>query len=424
MTLPINKRDFDVFLSHAHKDQVFVAQLDRWLTEKAGLKVWYDARELGGGALLATDLQRAIERCRGILLVASNDSLSRGWVKAEYNCAMDERANHEDFRVVAMRLGDANVKEIMKGTTWIDIPEARLDADSALAIIRAFYPGEKLPNPATARDVYISCSWQTADSASARAVCTFLADQGFRLIGDAKDQEGFGTGNRVEQIIASCGAFVGIIPFRGVEQAKAEADPYKYFMREMDFAVQLGLPAVIVADPRVKRIDGPDSHWLAMETHASECPTAVVSALDALWDGWREPPKPQYVFCAMDLESPAARPGGPIRHLIERITRLPTIVGNEIHGESLHLAIMKKIREAFVVLADITDDNVNACIEAGMGLLAGTNVRLVAHGKPRNPPFMLRAAGQLSGYADEVEQIGVLHKVLRPYRRRVINAEL
>ncbi len=424
MTLPINKRDFDVFLSHAHKDHVFVAQLNRWLTERAGFRVWYDARELAGGALLATDLQRAIERCRGVLLVASNDSLDRGWVLKEYNCAMDESANHQGFRVVALRLGDANVKGIMKGTTWIDIPEACLDADSALAIIRAFYPGEKLPNPATARDVYISCSWQTADSTSARAVCTSLADLGFRLIGDAKDQEGFGTGNRVERIIASCGAFVGIIPFRGTEEAKADVDPYKYFIREMDWATQLGIPTVAVVDPRLKRVDGPDDHWLRMETDASECPKSVVSALDTLWDDWREPSKPQYVFCAMDLESSAVIPGGPIRHLIERITGMPTIVGNEIQGESLHLAIMKKVCEAFVVLADITDDNVNACIEAGMGLVAGTNVRLVAQGKARNPPFMLRAAGQLSSYADGVEQIGVLHKVLRPYRRRVINAEL
>ena len=161
-----------------------------------------------------------------------------------------------------------------------------------------------------------------------------------------------------------------------------------------------------------------------METGASACPASIVSSLESLWDDWREPPKPQYVFCAMDLESTAAFPGGPIRHLIERITGMPTIVGNEIHGESLHLAIMNKVRDAFLVLADITDDNVNACIEAGMGLVAGTNVKLVARGKARNPPFMLRAAGQLSGYADEVEQIGVLHKVLRPYRRRVINAEL
>jgi len=424
MTLPINRREFDMFLSHAHKDETFVAELDSWLTQKAGFRVWYDARELGGGSLLATDLQTAIERCRGILLVASNESLDRGWVKAEYNSAMDERANYEDFRVVALRLGNANVKDLMKGITWIDIPEGRLDANSALAIIRAFYPGEKLPNPSTARDVYISCSWHTADNSSARAVCTSLVEQGFRLIGDSKDQDGFGAGNRVERIIASCGAFVGIIPFRHTEGAAANADPYKYFIREMDFAARLGIPALVVADPRIKRTDGPDGHWLQMETDVSECPKSVASAINALWDDWQEPPRPQYVFCAMDLESAAAVPNHPIRHLIERITGMRTIVGNEISGESLHLEIMKKVREAFLVLADITDDNVNACIEAGMGLVSGTNVKLVTLGKTRNPPFMLRAAGQLSAYGDEVEHFGILHKILRPYRRRVINAEL
>jgi hypothetical protein len=424
MALPINKRDFDVFLSHAHKDHAFVMQLDRWLTEKAGLRVWYDARELAGGALLATDLQIAIERCRGILLVASNESLERGWVKAEYNCAMDERANYQDFRVVAIRLNNANVKDIMKGTTWIDIPDALLDADSALAIIRAFYPGEKLPNPASARDIYISCSWSTTDNASARAVSASLADQGFRLIGDAKDQMGFGSGNRVERIIASCGGLVGIIPFRGAEEARADAGPYKYFIRELDFANRQELPVIVVADPRLKRGDGQDGHWLRMETDASECPAPVVSALNALWDNWQKPSKPHYVFCAMDLESAAAVPSGPIRHLIERIIGMPTIVGNEVDDTALHLAIMKKVRDAFLVLADITDDNVNACIEAGIGLAVDTNVRLVARGRARNPPFMLRGAGQLLGYADEVEQIGVLHKVLRPFRRRVINAEL
>ena len=424
MPLPLNKRDFDVFISHAHKDQAFVAQLDRWLTEKVGLKVWYDARELGGGSLLATDLQGAIERCRGILLIASEEALASGWVKAEYNCAMDERANQEGFRVVAVRVAKANPKDLMRGTTWIDISEPQLDEHAALAILRAFYPGERLPNPGSARDVYVSCSWQAADNTSARAVCRALADQGFRLIGDAKDQLGFGGGNRVERIIASCGAFVGIVPFRGAAEARADADPYKYFMREADFAARLGLPTVVVADPRIARADGPDDAWVRMDTGASECSSALEAMLDALWERWQSPPQPQYIFYAVDLESPSAAPGSPIRHMIERITGMPVIVGNEIQGDALHLAIAQRICGAFLVLADITDDNVNACIEAGMGLAAGTNVRLVGRGRPRNPPFMLRGAGQFATYADEVERIGVLHKSLRPFRRRLINVEL
>jgi hypothetical protein len=422
MTLPIHKRDFDLFLSHAHKDAALVAELYRWLTN-AGLRVWYDARELGGGALLATDLQAAIERCRGILLVASEESLQRGWVKAEYNSAMDERANQDAFRVVALKLPNANVKDLMKGTTWIDMSASTLDADTALGIIRALHPGEKRPNPAAARDVFISCSWQPDDSSSARAVCQALVGQGFRLIGDARDQKGFGKGKRVERIIASCGAFVGVLPFRGVETAAANERPYNYFLQEMDSAAKLDLPIVIVADPRIRRTDGSDADWLRMETCAQETSAEVSLYLDRLWNEWRQPPEPQYVFCAMDLDSDLAQATGPVRHLVERITGMPTIIGSEIHEENLQSAIMRKICSAFLVLADITDDNLNTCIEAGMALAAGTNLELVARGKPRRPPFMLRAL-QMPTYENDLERLAILHRILRPYRRRIINTEL
>ena len=129
--------------------------------------------------------------------MASDESLARGWVKAEYNSAIDERANYDAFRVVALRFPNANVKELLRGTSWIDLPGPCLDADSALAIVRACYPGERLPNPAGARDIFVSCSWQPDDSESARAVCRSLVEQGFRLIGDARDQKGCGRGQRV-----------------------------------------------------------------------------------------------------------------------------------------------------------------------------------------------------------------------------------
>lgn len=422
MSLPLQRRDFDVFLSHAHKDAAFVAQLDSWLTS-AGLHVWYDARELAGGSLLASDLQSAIERCRGMLLVASGESVSRGWVKNEYNCAMDERANQDGFRIVALRMPDASVKDLMKGTTWIDVAGPALSADNVLSIIQSFYPGERRPNPASARDVYFSCSWQPDDSGSARAVAKTLIGQGLRLIGDARDQKGFGNGRRVERIMASCGACVAVVPYRGVESASATDRPYNYFLREIDYAEELDLPTLVIADPRVQRRDRPDDRWLRMETGATECPSAVNDALVGLWEQWRNPPLPQYVFCALDLEGPAAKTGSAVRHLVERVTGMPTVVGTDVHEENLQSAIMRRLCQAFLVVADITDDNLNTCIEAGMSLAAGTNVELLARGKPRRPPFMLRSL-QMPTYDSDMELVAVLHRILRPYRRRVINAEL
>ena len=188
----------------------------------------------------------------------------------------------------------------------------------------------------------------------------------------------------------------------------------------MDVAARLDLPSVIVSDPGIRRIDGSDADWLRMETAAKECPTSVSVNLTGLWEQWREPVSPQYVFCAMDLDPDPSN--GQIRSLIERITGMPTIVGSEIHEDNLQSAIMKKVCNAFVVLADITDDNLNTCIEAGMGLAARTNVELIARGKSRRP-FMLQAL-QMPTYEDEVGHVAVLHRILRPYRRRVINAEL
>lgn len=421
--MPLNKRDFDIFLSHAHKDERFVSELYYWLTAKAGFRVWYDAHELPGGAMLATDLQKAIERCRSILLVASEESVSRGWVKNEYNSAMDEHAKDSNFRVVALKIAGANTKELMKGITWIDAPELKLDIQTTQALIRACYPGENIPNPVTARDVFISRSWHGDDNASAQAVCQALAEQGFRLIGDAKDQQGFGGGNRVERIIASCGAFVGIIPYRNEPHARTSQGAYKYFMQEIEFATKLALPCIIISDHRVSLEDGSDQMWLRMDTNDSNCSTSIGLALQTLWENWVPPPQPQYIFLAMDLDSKAASPGGPIRNLIERITGMPTIVGNEVFGSRIQSAIRDKICDAFVVIADITDDNLNTCIEAGMALARDTNLELLTCGKPRRPPFMLRDL-QMLAYEDDIERVGIIHNIARRYRRRIINAEL
>jgi hypothetical protein len=426
MALPLNKRDHDIFLSYAHSDRPFVEKLYRWLQESAGLQAWWDDRDLSAGAMLATDLQRAIERCRAVLLIASDESLARGWVLNEYNAAMDQRANFRGFRMVALRMGGAQVEELMKGISWIDVADGEFTADIALAILRALHPSENQPNPATSRDVYVSASWQAQDNASATAVCRHLVRQGLRLIGDSPDQKGFGAGSRVERIMSSCGAFVAIVPFRGEPLATPGQGPYKYFLQEIEFAASLGLPSVVIADPRVGLADGGDRQWLRLDTASETVPATLQPALNDLWDVWQKPSRPHYVFCAMDLASADTRLTGPVRQLIQLITSMPTVVGDEVHEgnpESVNAAVRHSVCDALLVIADLTDDNLNTCIEAGMALATGTNLELLAAGAPRRPPFMLRERN-MPTYADRIEQIGLIHKLSRPYRRRVINAEL
>ena len=429
MTLPVHRRPFDAFLSHAHADRVFVDTLFQWLGNVCGLNIWYDAIKMSGGSAIGTGLQDAIKECRGLLLVGTPDAVKQGWVKREVNIAQVEQADSEDFRIIPLRLANADIVSLIEGESWINLPTAQLDGSAAASIIRAFYPGGDKPDPRTSRDVYVSGSWQATDNASALAVFRLLCQAGFRLIGDAKDQKGF-KANRVQSIIESCGAFVGVIPYRdNTDSASATDKPYKYFLTELDLALKANLPVVVVADPNIHRVDGEDKSWLRMDTLASQCPKDVETAVEALWEQWVRPPHPHYIFYAIDLASSSAERNSDLREIIERITGMPTLVGNEIAEPDLQSAIMRSIKDALLVIADISGStegtfNVDCCIEAGMALANDTNVALVSKGKPRSPPFMLRRAGQLSTYADEIEQFGVIHRIVRDYRRRVVNAEL
>jgi hypothetical protein len=214
--------------------------------------------------------------------------------------------------------------------------------------------------------------------------------------------------------MSSCGAFVAVVPYRGVETAVAGERPYKYFLQEIDFAADQGQPSVVIADPRIR------------ETNANVVPDTIQPLLRSLWDAWQKPRHPHYVFCAMDLDSEDTRSTSPVRQLIQLITSMPTVVGDEVHEgnpDNVNAAVRRAVSDAFLVIADLTDDNVNACIEAGMALAVGTNLELLAAGPQRRPPFMLRERN-MPTYADRLHHVGLIHRISRPYRRRVINAEL
>ena len=98
MALPVRRRQFDAFLSHAHADRTFVDALYKWLANMCGLNIWYDAVKMAGGSGIGSGLQSAIEECRGLLLIGSTNAISRGWVKEELEIARVELADSADFR--------------------------------------------------------------------------------------------------------------------------------------------------------------------------------------------------------------------------------------------------------------------------------------------------------------------------------------
>ncbi len=419
-----------MFLSHAHADLRFVEEVHTWLHDTAGIDVWLDSRHLDGGTSIRAGLTAGIEQCRGMLILATREALEKGWVEFEVDVAMDERARSRgDFRVIPIRVDGAPVDRLIRGLSWIDVDSCALDLRSAAAMLRALYPGDRNKDPRTSRDVYVSASWRAEDSISAAAVCRVLQGQGLRLIGDSKDQKGFRE-DRVKTIIESCGALVSVIPFRNGEVAvSSSGGAYKYFMREVQVALAAGLPTLVVVDDRVAfNLEADSLHVVGMRTDETECAPRTVDAIAALAASWMRPPKPQYIFLSLALESPHAASTHPVREIIERVTGMRTVVGTDVRDAPIDQAILEMIRQAHLVIGDLigpgdTSFNLDACIEIGMARASGVSYELFASGPQRRPPFML-GRPQLQSYGNELDFLGKIHRVVQDYRRRLIDAEL
>jgi hypothetical protein len=72
---------------------------------------------------------------------------------------------------------------------------------------------------------------------------------------------------------------------------------------------------------------------------------------------------------------------------------------------------------------NVSPINLNTCIEAGISMGANIPLHLVSRGPRRKPPFMFLDQ-QVWYYSDDVDLLGVIHKIAYPYRRRVLNYEL
>jgi hypothetical protein len=139
---------------------------------------------------------------------------------------------------------------------------------------------------------------------------------------------------------------------------------------------------------------------------------------------WDNPAYPHYVFVARGLSKDQDEIFYFVKEIVELVTAVPCIFGDQITETNIHEAIRIRIRNAAMVIADISEDNMNSCIEAGIALGANVKLNLIAKAPRKRPgPFMLRDQ-QVWHYEDDVELLGIAHNLVQQFKRRVINAEL
>jgi TIR domain/CHAT domain len=433
---PVHKREYHTFLSRACVDKTIANNLYEWLRDairdaKGNDHVYYDEPKLGINR--STILAEKIHECRSITILLSKNSVSKGWVKEQYDTAIGQKALFDDFNIIPVLIEECEVPGFIDKESLIELRDGRLNLDTSKEILGRIYYRERAgPGPDQAKDLYISRGWRDQEKPFAEYICELLDKAGFRLIGEAEDRASEQEEDieqmiiRIKTIMSSCGGFVAIVPYRAEEK---EYKTSKYVVDEIGIAQSIQLPSLIIAEPGVylpKKLAN-YSLPLQMETAKGSSHETLQREIKRIGKEWKNPHKRHYVLFATNFKN--KKRNNIIRDHIELITSMKCETALD-YRDKLRESITKKITDAFLVVADISDNNPNTLIEAGIALGAiargaSTSLRLVARSKDErySPPYMLDNI-QIESYADDNELLAKVHKIAYEFRRRILNYEL
>ena len=440
---PVHKRTYQVFMSHSWSDKQIVSQVNDWLL-KSGLKTFYDSYAIVPGSQFVDVLQRALPESRAFLLFVSQASLASGYVNEEYQVALDEEINYKKrygdrgFRLIPVLLEDvpnSDLPTFLKTRLYHKMDDGQLTLDFADRLFYALYQRDDfshmdIEEEGRLRDVYVAATWQSQKDhervPAQRAMRAFI-NAGFRLIGDAPDQDHFGgREHRVENIVQSCGWLLAILPYRADKPESGFTS--SYMLEEIEFAYKHNLPYVLLAETQVEIPEQLERGAQTVQRFAASNLDTYNEMLDdvvqVMREAWKMPTRSHYVFFATnfsDLERNER-----IRRLVQMVTGMRCFIANEltpVPGLSPQQQVVDMIANAHLLIADITDDNPNTLVETGIARGAGVYFRLVKRGERHRPVYMLRDNEPLF-YDTDAELLARIHKIAYAHRRRVINFEM
>jgi hypothetical protein len=108
--------------------------------------------------------------------------------------------------------------------------------------------------------------------------------------------------------------------------------------------------------------------------------------------------------------------------VVESATNMTCVCGQYLTSQHVQQAIVNRIRDAAFVIADVTDDNRNTLIEAGIARGADIPLHLLCALPSTTPPktrFMFQDM-EVSWYKNSLERIGAAYRIAKKYRRRVL----
>ncbi|XP_035780867.1 protein toll-like [Anopheles albimanus] len=119
---------YDAFVSYSHQEETFVAKyLIPGLEKEQNFKLCWHQRDFIPGALISTQISKAIEESRRTIVVLSKGYLSSVWGQQEFRTAFQQSVSEKRNRVVAIiyeDIGnvdnlDADLRAYLRSTTYL-----------------------------------------------------------------------------------------------------------------------------------------------------------------------------------------------------------------------------------------------------------------------------------------------------------------
>jgi hypothetical protein len=128
-----------VFVSHASEDKDrFVLGFATRLRQE-GIDAWFDKWEmLPGDSLVDKIFQEGIKEAKAVIIVLSNSSIGKPWVKEELNAAFVKRIN-SGTKLIPVIIDDCEVPEALKSTLWESITDLSAYDSNLKRIVASIY---------------------------------------------------------------------------------------------------------------------------------------------------------------------------------------------------------------------------------------------------------------------------------------------
>jgi hypothetical protein len=383
------------------------------------LKVWYDAVS-GDSRRTTTLLSEAIQSARGSLFLLSPNWAASTWCNDEHEFGLTERRQDDSYLLVGARIDQIDIPPWFKIANVLDLRQ--FDTAAATQLLRAMAPAPpaRLDNT---HDVYFAGPWSRPTDAS-RATLDFLRTIGWRVVGDSPDHPHFADSvQRITSIVATSRGMVAVLPY---DKGKPPAFTSPWIMEEVRIAQACGHPYVLLAEKGVQVPAEISSFAFGGDVVTLDGDGVVRSTELVLRDFEEEIERRPlsnvraYSFLATSFLSEPQEMDNLVS-VIERASNMPCLLGRDVTEQHVQEGVARRIKNAAFVIADVSDDNKNSLIEAGIAMGSGTPLHLICR-RPDDGAFKRRFMFEdmeMNWYDNGLDKVGIVHKIARLYKRRV-----